>query len=578
MQIVFLKAHVSGYTRADGTVVAAHEDKRAKHSPEQMAKWAAEKKARESAQATKRVQDGESEKKINQRRADGVVSTVAGKDFEPGEVEAIRGYFLSGDKHGAMAEGRNATVAAIERRLRSAGAEIDHVSESMGGKSKSLYVKVGDEIVRVSDHELPQTPERSANRDAGRAGRWSREVIVSDWQSTSIADYIAEINGRVVAKAHPATQAMSAARAPADLREAGLYRNPGEPGAAEAEAGEYSKPRIKWQGLTIAVENPAGSVRRGRNRHGATWEVRMRFDYGEILGTMGVDGDPVDVIVGPNLDAPTVYVVHQRRVNDWTEFDEDKCCVGFDSQADAEQAFLSNYNDPRFLGPVTPMPVAEFVTKVRATRDAPAMIKAVLFFKSYVGPYLRGGRMVQGYHGRTARAVATPGQLSLFSSNKPLGPSPFKGKDPVASTPDLFEAGPRVHEWSDRETAPVGAWVKADFKLADSQPVYQVRDLPLDGLYLPELDSGGRLQPEKRKYLDGYTERAKAGERAPSITVIEMENGKMRVVDGHRRSLAARAAGKSTIRALVSPLIQTPDGKKEATAELLMEQGHRQAS
>ena len=37
------------------------------------------------------------------------------------------------------------------------------------------------------------------------------------------------------------------------------------------------------------------------------------------------------------------------------------------------------------------------------------------------------------------------------------------------------------------------------------------------------------------------------------------------------RTLAARAAGQKTIRALVSPLIDTPDGKKEATAELVQQ-------
>lgn len=226
------------------------------------------------------------------------------------------------------------------------------------------------------------------------------------------------------AKAHPATQAMSAARAPVDLNDGDTRRNPGEPSAEQAEASSYNKPKIQWHGLTICVENPAGSVRRGRNRHGVTWEVRMRFDYGEVLGTMGVDGDPVDVIVGPNMEAPMVYVVHQRRVNDWAAYDEDKCCIGFDSQSDAEQAFLSNYNDPRFLGPVTAMPVAEFVAKVRATKDKPAMIKAVapvvLFFKAHVGAYLRGGKMVNlsGYQGRQARAVAMPGQMSLFGSNE----------------------------------------------------------------------------------------------------------------------------------------------------------------
>jgi hypothetical protein len=185
-------------------------------------------------------------------------------------------------------------------------------------------------------------------------------------------------------KAHPVTQALSAARAPADLNEDGFRRNPGEPSQAQAEADSYKKPRVKWRGLTIAIENPAGSVRRGTNRHGISWEIRMRFDYGEVLGSMGVDGDPVDIYLGPHLaDAPMVYVVHQRRVNDWANYDEDKVMAGFLTEDEAKQAFLSNYNDPRFLGPVTAMPVDEFVTKVLATRDAPAMIKAlpVLFLR-----------------------------------------------------------------------------------------------------------------------------------------------------------------------------------------------------
>lgn len=184
-------------------------------------------------------------------------------------------------------------------------------------------------------------------------------------------------------KAHPATQAMSGAAKPADLNEPGMRRNPGEPSAEQAEADAYNKPRIQWRGLTIAIENPAGSVRRGRNRNGVSWEIRMRFDYGEVVDSMGVDGDPVDIYLGPALeDAPLVYVVHQRRMNDWANYDEDKAMAGFMTEEDAKAAFLSNYTDPRFLGPVTAMPVDEFVEKVRATKEAPAMIKAVLFFKA----------------------------------------------------------------------------------------------------------------------------------------------------------------------------------------------------
>lgn len=87
-------------------------------------------------------------------------------------------------------------------------------------------------------------------------------------------------------------------------------------------------------------------------------------------------------------------------------------------------------------------------TPAQATRGAPAMIKAVLFFKAHVGPYLRGGKVVNlaGYQGRQARAVASPGQMSLFggpSSGKPLPPSPLQGKDAVAHTPDMFGGEPQ---------------------------------------------------------------------------------------------------------------------------------------
>lgn len=102
----------------------------------------------------------------------------------------------------------------------------------------------------------------------------------------------------------------------------------------------------------------------------------MLYPYGYLLRTEAVDGDAVDVYVGPDLDFPFVYVIHQRKVGDWLAYDEDKAMLGFFSEADAVAAFLHHYNDFRFLGPVTTMPVAEFVSKARATFDKPAMIKA----------------------------------------------------------------------------------------------------------------------------------------------------------------------------------------------------------
>lgn len=153
------------------------------------------------------------------------------------------------------------------------------------------------------------------------------------------------------------------------------------PTDAQAKAGNYKKRKIPWHGLTISIENEAGSIRSGRDPGGSEWHTKMRYAYGYINRTMGVDDDPVDCYLGPDLDAPNVYVVHQRCYNDWDKFDEDKVMIGFASEADAKKAYLLHYNDTRFLGPVTAMPVDEFCDKVKATKEKPAMLKSVVFVR-----------------------------------------------------------------------------------------------------------------------------------------------------------------------------------------------------
>lgn len=138
--------------------------------------------------------------------------------------------------------------------------------------------------------------------------------------------------------------------------------------------------------------------------------------------------------------------------------------------------------------------------------------------------------------------------------------------DPIGRAPD----GACVYRYEDRESAPVGAWVLLPYPDLRGQPVAQVRLLNADALYLPELTEDGRLQPEKRSYVDSYVARLRAGERPPLIDVVEMEDGRMRVVDGHRRVMAVRAAGPlAAARALVSPLISCGDGLVPMTLELM---------
>lgn len=156
-----------------------------------------------------------------------------------------------------------------------------------------------------------------------------------------------------------------------------------KPTPAQAKSGEYFKPPMVWNGLDIAIENPAGTVREGVDETGKAWRTEFRYDYGEILGTRGMDGDPVDVFIGPNAAAPEVYIVRQMKRKRWDEPDEDKCFLGFNSMADAKAAYLRHYDDPRFYGSIIAMPVDEFIDKVkRADGQMLKSFRPVLFLRA----------------------------------------------------------------------------------------------------------------------------------------------------------------------------------------------------
>lgn len=113
---------------------------------------------------------------------------------------------------------------------------------------------------------------------------------------------------------------------------------------------------INFQGIDIAVENQKGSVRSGTDKDGNKWRTVMKIPYGYLKGTKGADGEEVDVYVGPNKEAPNAYVVHQHK-SDGKGFDEDKILIGMDSEEEARAMYLKHYDDPKFLGPISTVPI-----------------------------------------------------------------------------------------------------------------------------------------------------------------------------------------------------------------------------
>lgn len=118
-----------------------------------------------------------------------------------------------------------------------------------------------------------------------------------------------------------------------------------EPTEAQKEAGNYKKGHIQVGTFNITIEQPQGSVRRGTDADGKQWESKMNNTYGYIRGSVGVDGDHIDVFLSNDIDGwdgRKVFVVDQY--NPDGSFDEHKVMLGFNDQDEAKGNYLANHD------------------------------------------------------------------------------------------------------------------------------------------------------------------------------------------------------------------------------------------
>lgn len=106
----------------------------------------------------------------------------------------------------------------------------------------------------------------------------------------------------------------------------------------QKESGNYKKGHLKFKGLNVTIENPKGSKRNGTDLSGKTWEVTLGAHYGYLKGTLGKDGDHLDVYIGPDQASENVYVVNQKSINSGA-FDEHKIMLGFKDRSSAVKSY-----------------------------------------------------------------------------------------------------------------------------------------------------------------------------------------------------------------------------------------------
>lgn len=175
--------------------------------------------------------------------------------------------------------------------------------------------------------------------------------------------FLVSQNGRQEFKLDGMADAQLARTAIADSIRDGAAKANTNPTEGQKQAGNYKVGEIKFDGLTLAVENPQGSTRSGFDPNGERWETVMPANYGYIRGSaMAADGDKVDIYLPNNARSGSpAWIIDQY--NDDGSFDETKTVLGVRTAEEATRIYDAGYSDgsgPRRRGAVTEMSIEDF--------------------------------------------------------------------------------------------------------------------------------------------------------------------------------------------------------------------------
>lgn len=139
--------------------------------------------------------------------------------------------------------------------------------------------------------------------------------------------------------------------------------------AEEGKRGDYAKGKFNWFALPITIETPAGAFRRGPG-----WAAEVQAHYGEIDGTTGADGDPIDVFLNPRIETTTCLIIDQ--VDPRTKkFDEHKVMLGWEDSGKALDVYAAAFSDGlgyERIGGSKEMALSDFTQWLKGDTTKPA--------------------------------------------------------------------------------------------------------------------------------------------------------------------------------------------------------------
>jgi hypothetical protein len=274
----------------------------------------------------------------------GAAKPVVGSAVQPANVVADAGAGGSGTgdtgRNQPVVEGQPAGTAQQPDRVSGNPADAGR-ADLAGNVAAPLAPPAGP--IEAAARLAPQAP--IANTEAAAAAPLEAAAAAAPVEVTRPDGTVVQATNLGAAKINPTNPASLRMESPFDLAahdaaDSALNERrlstPAQQAANNAKLGEAD-----FQGLTVKVENPQGSVRSGVSEDQTPWSTLMTEHYGYIKGTKGADAAGVDTFVGPAVNSPKAFVVDQASPDG--KFDEHKVMLGFNTLEEAKAAYYDNY-------------------------------------------------------------------------------------------------------------------------------------------------------------------------------------------------------------------------------------------